>query len=652
MSPLLRNPRFYALVAVITLATVAAAVLINPTAAAAVVAAVVGVTLAVTLRALRLSQQQAAATRVASAKAAAAMQTDLGRLRAELDTVHDDVTQLLLRPVPERSEANDGLLVTIGAARAAAVSATLAELPVGTRVVDLLGCSPAEVDGLHADDRAALALVADSVAGLRLALPALESLGSARRLVIAIDDVAARRGAVLAAANPGLLAPTSLQHAAAAGGGSVVRVGFAAPVRVHRVAATLLTGWASGRRRIDAAGLRVAVMSWAALPWVAGDPSARTLDNATRSWRSDNPALSPYHLVLGDGPESSAESAAPSPWAVPRLDVRDRVPPVDIAVVNPHGFQRSRTAGTATVTVASEYTRFADARVEIAVGDTRLVTLTGHHQLSQRDLAGLRRLRGVDVSGLSDASPVLGARVITQLAAAAVPVLGTIGPGTQGLLHPELMTALGASTITHLDDDLAREAHAITARRAALRHHSIDAAWRALRVELGHDARPEPPVSVLLVTKRRSFLSHALAQAAAQDYPNLEIVLGLHGVDISDEELAPLLAGVRQPVVVVRRPSTTVYGDLLAEVSRHASGELIAKMDDDDLYGPHHVTDLAQALRWSQATLVGTLVEWVYLAGADRTIYRPVRSSPEAFGQWVGGGTLMLRADDLRALGG
>ena len=29
-----------------------------------------------------------------------------------------------------------------------------------------------------------------------------------------------------------------------------------------------------------------------------------------------------------------------------------------------------------------------------------------------------------------------------------------------------------------------------------------------------------------------------------------------------------------------------------------------------------------------------------------------MRSSPEAFGQWVGGGTLMLRADDLRALGG
>ena len=305
MSPLLRNPRFYALVAVITLATVAAAVLINPTAAAAVVAAVVGVTLAVTLRMLRLSQQQAAAARAAATKAAGAMHTDLGRLRAELDTVREDVAQLLLRPVPERGEATDGLLVTIGGARAAAVSATLAELPIGTRIVDVLGCSPAEVDGMHADDRAVLALVADSVASLRLALPALESLGSARRLVIAIDDVAARRGSVLAAANPGLLAPTSLHHAASADGGSVIRVGFAAPVRVHRVVATLLTGWASGRRRIDAAGLRVAVTSWAALPWVAGDPSARTLDNATRSWRSDNPALSPYHLVLGDGADAS-----------------------------------------------------------------------------------------------------------------------------------------------------------------------------------------------------------------------------------------------------------------------------------------------------------------------------------------------------------
>ncbi len=82
-----------------------------------------------------------------------------------------------------------------------------------------------------------------------------------------------------------------------------------------------------------------------------------------------------------------------------------------------------------------------------------------------------------------------------------------------------------------------------------------------------------------------------------------------------------------------------------------AEGELVTKWDDDDWYGPHHLEDLIDALRYSGADLVGKAAEFVRLEQLDLTIRR-FRLGAESYSSTIAGGTLLLRRSSLESVGG
>ncbi|MGO2608643.1 MAG: glycosyltransferase, partial [Brachybacterium tyrofermentans] len=53
-----------------------------------------------------------------------------------------------------------------------------------------------------------------------------------------------------------------------------------------------------------------------------------------------------------------------------------------------------------------------------------------------------------------------------------------------------------------------------------------------------------------------------------------------------------------------------------------ADGEVLSKMDDDDLYGEHYLQDLLRAREFSAADVVGKHAHYMYLAGTDATLLR------------------------------
>ena len=138
------------------------------------------------------------------------------------------------------------------------------------------------------------------------------------------------------------------------------------------------------------------------------------------------------------------------------------------------------------------------------------------------------------------------------------------------------------------------------------------------------------------------------AAVAAQDYPNLELVLALHGDGFAAADPA---VPVRLPVTVLRFPSEAVFGTVLSEASSAASGEWLAKMDDDDWYGAEHLTDLVVAADYSGADLVGKGSEFVYLEDDDLTVRRDLGNN-EVESRTLAGGTLLVRAEALRATHG
>ncbi|MTV27253.1 glycosyltransferase [Nitriliruptoraceae bacterium ZYF776] len=204
---------------------------------------------------------------------------------------------------------------------------------------------------------------------------------------------------------------------------------------------------------------------------------------------------------------------------------------------------------------------------------------------------------------------------------------------------------LRAAAAHLVDDEDERERVSVAARRTVLQQHTGAARLAALRARLGLvDRGHVPRVSVLLATNRPEHVAHAVRSVATQDHPDVELVLLLHG----DAPQPPAeLDRFPGPVQVVRVPQERVLGEVLNAGLDVATGDLVAKMDDDDLYGRHHLGDLVLALGYSGADLVGRRIEHVYLRGRDVTVTR-ARSNVERDRDHVSGPTLLLPTDVAR----
>lgn len=352
-------------------------------------------------------------------------------------------------------------------------------------------------------------------------------------------------------------------------------------------------------------------------------------------------ANSPVAGPLSGGPAADAPAAmSPSGGGlvVVGAAVDDVIPPVDEAVVNPIGFRQHPTRETATLTAHRE--GFA-----IAHGADRLVRLPACGRVTDVDIVRLRDVRGVEVPAI-DGRAVEVARVVAALAAAGVPVLAAPDAVRDRALGPGLAAVLATATGEALASDLRREELSIRLRRAALREHGAAARWRSLASAGGLPAPPEPRVSILLCTRRPEMVPFAVEQMERQRGVTAELIVGLHG--FTTREAA--IPRTRLPLTVIEAPAATPFGEVLNRMAAVASGSYLAKVDDDDWYGPDHLADLLLARRYSGADLVGSAAEFVYLEPLDVTIRRCIGT--ERFAPLVAGGTMLVTRAAFEAAGG
>ena len=222
-------------------------------------------------------------------------------------------------------------------------------------------------------------------------------------------------------------------------------------------------------------------------------------------------------------------------------------------------------------------------------------------------------------------------------------------PCLEALLGEELYDLF--TTDIRDTDPMTRELHSIRSRRTALRDHSEERRVRQICKEALGTPVQVPSVSALVATNRPAFMAWGIANVAKQNYPELELVLALHGDGFDEEEMHRTLASSGCAFEVMRMPSTRSYADLLNAASQRASGTLLTTMDDDDVYGADHIWDLVLAREYSGAHLVGKGLEIIYLARSDHTVVRHSYES-ERYSKNATGSTLMIARDDLDALGG
>ena len=268
-----------------------------------------------------------------------------------------------------------------------------------------------------------------------------------------------------------------------------------------------------------------------------------------------------------------------------------------------------------------------------ALGPRRLLSMDAgvRRVVSAGDLSTLRHSHHLEDIAAFHAGARERAAALVRLAAMGVPVhLADAGPGLAELLGAELHARMAAPDIRSADIET-REGLSIAMRRVALREHSLASRARHVCAAAGMADPPAlPKVSVLLPTRRPALLARALANVARQSYPNLELVLALHGEGFGD---VPGLAGLGCPAKLCRVGADAPLGSVLNAATAAASGTLLARMDDDDLYAADHVWDLVLAREYSGAELVGKGIETVYLAERDRTV-RLGLGNAETYRSW------------------
>lgn len=254
-------------------------------------------------------------------------------------------------------------------------------------------------------------------------------------------------------------------------------------------------------------------------------------------------------------------------------------------------------------------------------------------------------------------SPTMGSRRLFELSAAQTAILSAPAASIEPFFGHDIEVVSDAEQAEQALEALMR--HKERRDRMALRAHRrvYDQHLYTHRVAevLESVGLPEeahvrvPTVSAVVPSRRPEQLDHVLAQLGRQAHPGLQLVLVPHGWE-APADLAERAAALGVTDVVVRPAAAEVsLGACMNLGVDAADGDLVAKVDDDNLYGVHYLTDLVRALDYAGAEVVGKWAHYVHLTATGANLLR-FAEHEHRFTRLVQGGTLLARTDLVREL--
>lgn len=160
-------------------------------------------------------------------------------------------------------------------------------------------------------------------------------------------------------------------------------------------------------------------------------------------------------------------------------------------------------------------------------------------------------------------------------------------------------------------------------------------------------------VSAVISTNRAHELdtvADSMARQSLRESGELQVVLVLHGLDVDVAEVEARFRerGIDQ-LVVVPADSSLTLGACLNLGLDAADGRYVAKVDDDNYYGRHYLTDLVDAFAMSGAQVVGKWCHYTWLRSTGAVVLRFPKDE-HRYTRLVQGGSIVMEADALRTL--
>lgn len=202
-----------------------------------------------------------------------------------------------------------------------------------------------------------------------------------------------------------------------------------------------------------------------------------------------------------------------------------------------------------------------------------------------------------------------------------------------------------------LADPLARMRTAHLGLREILSTHRVADRLRTIMRDLGLalPLEPDARVAVVLVSMRPELVVDCLASYRAQDYPQRELIVVVHG----DGDASGIRAKLREGEQLLQLGRERSLGDCLNFAMMHTDAPYWAKIDDDDHYGPAYLSDLMRYRHTVPAWVWGKPPMFLHSQAHDELGWDPVwaqhanllHRSGRASSALVAGGTLAGRRE-------
>ena len=250
-------------------------------------------------------------------------------------------------------------------------------------------------------------------------------------------------------------------------------------------------------------------------------------------------------------------------------------------------------------------------------------------------------------------SPTMFSRRVFESLACGTPVISSESVGMSQMLEGHVRVARSVEDATdHLVDVLGNEESRVREGHLAYRFVHENHTYRHRMANIFHTVGlgslelEQPSVSVLMPTMRPENVLRCLENFTKQTYENKELLLLLNNAEFDLEAIRRHTDGIPN-VQVLHIEGRSTLGDCLNRGVEAASGDYIAKMDDDDHYGERYLSDSVLAASFSDAEVVGKGMHFVFFEASNATAL--LEKTPEhTFTFFVRGATLFIKSDVVR----
>lgn len=251
----------------------------------------------------------------------------------------------------------------------------------------------------------------------------------------------------------------------------------------------------------------------------------------------------------------------------------------------------------------------------------------------------------LNVNSVTD-SPTMFSRRVFELLASGTPVVSSYSLGIERLLGGDLVGMSRDEATTHallerlLGDDQYRERLALRGQRKVFCDHTYTHRLDTILDAIGLDvARLAPPrLALLAVVHRPEHVAAALDHFNRQRYAAKTLILCVAQTRAVE---AARRAANRQPSVSIVHEAQASWGRLLHQAIETTRAEFFAALNPSDHYGPHYLTDYANATRYVTEPVIGKSCYYAF----DGTDVRVEGTGEYCYGAVAYPWTLCLRRD-------